>query len=120
MADWLLGRQGFPPSVLPAPGRDYSRPIIPVGATHTSLRGARTSQVMGYPRTFTLSWAKLTNVQFRVVEQYHDGSMGLGPFNYRDPLMAGFVLVNVASLTDTTPFVGGSGWHVCTLVLEQV
>jgi hypothetical protein len=111
----------MPPTELPAPGRDYSRDLQVIGGgTHVSLRGARTHDVMGRKRTFQLSWNKLTNAQFQLVSQYHDGAMGLGPFEYRDPLLTGMVLVNVVSLTDTTPWVGGTGWRAATLVLEQV
>lgn len=117
---WSLARRGFPPTVLPAPGRDYSRTLEIVGAEHASLRATRTQDVMGRKRTFSLPWNKLTDVQWRLVEQYHDGSMGLGPFEYREPAAAGYVLVNVASLTDTTPFALTPGWHSGVLVLRQV
>jgi hypothetical protein len=110
----------MPATVLPAPGRDYSRNLEIVGAEHSSLRAARTQDVAGRKRTYSLPWNKLTDAQWRLVEQYYDGSMGLGPFEYREPAYAGFVLVNVASLSDTTPYALSPGWHAGVLVLRQV
>jgi hypothetical protein len=117
MPDWSLARRGLPPTNLPAPGRGYTRTLDKIGGTHSSLKAARTRDVMGRKRTYTLPWEKLTDAQWRLVEQYHDGSMGLGPFEYREPGQP-MVLVNVDSLTDTTPLY--ANWHSGTLVLEQV
>lgn len=116
-AVWSLARQGKPPTILPPPGRDYSRTADPLGNTHVSLNGRRTSDVVAMKRTYMLPWTKLTDEQFRLVEQYHDLTMGLGPFEYREPAYPGVVLVNVVSLTDVTP---APNWHVATLVLGEV
>lgn len=118
MPDWSLARRGMPPTNLPAPGRDYTRTPDRIGGVHTSLRGTRTRDVMAVKRTWTLSWARLTDAQWRLIEQYADLSMGLGPFEYREPATTGMRLVNVVSLTDNTPLY--VNWHAGTLVLEQV
>lgn len=119
-ATWSLARQGFPPTVLPAPGRDYSRNLDLIGAEHSALRATRTQDVVGRKRTYSLSWNKLTDAQWQLIEQYHNGAMGFGPFEYREPAYPGMVLVNVASLTDTTPYAVSPGWHSGVLVLRQV
>lgn len=118
MPTWSLARRGMPPTALPAPGRSYNRSPDRIGAGHTALNGARTRDVAAVKRMWTLPWEKLSDAQFRLVEQYADLSMGLGPFEYREPAYQGMVLVNVVSLTEATPLY--VNWHTCTLVLEQV
>jgi hypothetical protein len=118
MPDWTLARRGLPPTTLPPPGRDYSRSPERIGGAHTSLNGYRTHDVVAVKRTYTLSWAKLSDAQFRLVEQYVDLTMGLGPFEYREPAYAGMRLVNITAFTEATPLY--VNWHTCTLVLEQV
>jgi hypothetical protein len=115
---WSLARQGLPPTALPAPGRGYSRTAEKLGGVHTSLNGRRTRDVVARKRTYVLPYARLSDAQFRLIEQYDDGSMGLGPFEYREPAYPGVVMVNVASLSDDTPLY--ADWHACTLVLEEV
>lgn len=117
--DWTLARQGMPPTTLPRPGRSYDRSADRIGGQHITLGGTRTRDVMAIKRTWRLSWAKLSDADFRLVEQYCDLSMGTGPFEYREPAAPGVkFLVNVTSLTENTPV--WTGWHACTLVLEQV
>jgi hypothetical protein len=59
------------------------------------------SSLVGGSRLYSLAWAALHMDNFRMIEQYWTGAMGVGPWVVIDPAAGNLLLPNVASATST-------------------
>lgn len=110
-----LGRPGDL-AVIPHPRNGVQRPRTrPTAVFGTGQGTARVSTVVDGARQYVLSWAQLQYATYSLLEAFHQGHEGPGPFALLDPSQQNWLLPNQASATsvvnDTDNFsVSGSGY----------
>lgn len=108
---------------LPTPDPGVDRTATLIATTQTTLGGKQIQQVFGRKRTYTLSWAGLTDAEFDPIDAFHQGDHGEGPFHFTWPGKSA-VVVNITALSDVSPRAdsadGTSMLHTASLTLQEV
>lgn len=124
MADFVLSTQDNSVSTtLPAPLPDIPRPAERFGAAHRTLNGFGVRFQGAVKRTYTLSWAGLTEAEWDTIEAWHLGTHGAGPFKFTWPGKTA-VLVNIMNCPTLSANADApastAGIHGGSLALEEV
>lgn len=105
------------PVTLPPPGNGFSETRKKIGSTQTTLAGSQIQQTVAVKTEWRLPYRHLTDAQYAALEDFFDGTLGLGPFELRKTGDPAVHLVNIVELTNTVPIVGS---HHSDLTLVEV
>lgn len=119
---------GRPGGMVTLPDPDPKVPMTPVrrSAEHITLGGARTVDIMGHPRwDYTFKWTRLQPAELQIMEEFHSGSNGPGPWWLLPVDMPGWNFLHPVTAAATSLTGDTAGWstdssHTVTSVTAPV
>lgn len=116
---------------LPQPDiNSVTRPMLSIGATHTSIQGSVTKDVFGMKRTWTMTWSfldpRVLTGPYWVISQFWNPNTvasgavsyrGVGPFWWSDPVSPNIHIVNILTMDEPSKALGSNS---LTITMQEV